>query len=131
PDIYDEPFADSSQIPTHVISKLTRKHVTVALSGDGGDELFGGYNRYRLAEGPLQRLMKLPLLARRAAAVILELVPDRAAEILASVAPNTLRSAQPADKLRKLVEVLCLDAHAIYLRLVRPCPNPSPFPHRP
>src|SRR5262245_24886832 len=129
PDIYDEPFADSSQIPSHVISKLTRKHVTVALSGDGGDELFGGYNRYRLAEGPLQRLMKLPLLARRTAAVILEMVPDRAAEIFASVAPNTLRSAQPADKLRKLVEVLCLDGDAIYLRLVSHCLNPSAFTH--
>jgi asparagine synthase (glutamine-hydrolysing) len=60
PDVYDEPFADSSQLPTLLLAKVTREHVKVALSGDGGDELFGGYDRYRWAER-LQKIDQLPL----------------------------------------------------------------------
>lgn len=66
PRVWDEPFSDSSQIPTYLLSRLTREHVTVALSGDGGDELFYGYDRYRLATHVWNRLRLLPPRLRRA-----------------------------------------------------------------
>jgi len=128
-EMYDEPFADSSQIPTHLISKLTRAHVTVALSGDGGDELFGGYNRYGLAEGPLAWLMRIPLPMRRSISALLNAVPSAGADLLARLVPQKFRPAQPADKLKKLAEVMLLDSDAVYLRLVSQCPNPAALTH--
>jgi asparagine synthase (glutamine-hydrolysing) len=124
-EMYDEPFADSSQIPTHLVSKLTRQHVTVALSGDGGDELFGGYNRYRLAEGLWQRLRQIPVPARRVAAQALDAMPMSLIDCLATLVPRRLRPAQPADKLRKFADILGLDEAGVYRRLVSQCDTPA------
>ena len=119
PDMYDEPFADSSQIPTHLVSAMTRRHVTVALSGDGGDELFGGYNRYQLSTGFLRSLSLLPRPLRRAIAATLTAVPaDRWSQVL-SAFPAGMQPRQVGDKLHKLATVLCADDDsALYRRLV-------------
>ena len=75
PIIYDEPFADSSQIPTHLVSHTARKHVTVALSGDAGDELFGGYNRYFWGPRIWAKLEWLPYPVRQALGKAISAVP--------------------------------------------------------
>lgn len=106
PAMYDEPFADSSQIPTHLISALARHKVTVSLSGDGGDEVFGGYNRYLFTKRAWTLLSRLPLPFRGAMGSLLEAFPlrqvDRACHNFAPFIPKRLRVANPGDKLHKL-----------------------------
>lgn len=105
PQLYCEPFADASQIPTFLVSQLARHEVTVSLSGDGGDELFGGYERYRWA----QRIAQVPLALRRASSAALHALPAEAwSALLAPVAPllpRELREGDRADRVRKLASV--------------------------
>ena len=76
PWLYDEPFADSSQIPTHLICRAARQHVTVALSGDGGDEIFGGYNRYIHGPGLWRNLSYLPPIIRGLVGRVAQTIPE-------------------------------------------------------
>ncbi len=112
PSIFCEPFGDSSQIPTFLVSQLTRREVIVALSGDGGDELFGGYNRYLTARATWKRMRHLPRFARRAMAGALRTISpaawDRLVERAAPLLPKKWRLATPGDKAHKLAEVLLL-----------------------
>ncbi len=119
PEMYDEPFADASQIPTHLVSAMTRQRVTVALSGDGGDELFAGYNRYRLTSRRWASLSLLPRPLRNGiAGAITGMSPDRWSRLL-SILPARVRPSQIGDKLHKLAAVLTLpDGIAAYRRLV-------------
>lgn len=120
--IYDEPFADSSQIPTYLLSKLTRRHVTVSLSGDGGDEVFGGYNRYLWGRQLARLIDCLPLSLRRLGCGALRAVPvaawDSVAGGLSPLLSRRLKVAHPGDKLHKLAGVAAAaDARAAYLGL--------------
>ena len=126
PEWYDEPFADVSQIPTYLISEVTRKHVTVALSGDGGDEVFAGYNRYFWAERIMRTLGMLPTPLRHATAAMLRGVSTAAWDRLFAVLPASVRPAQPGSRVHKLSAMLDhAEPDAIYRRLTSHWDNPE------
>jgi len=106
PTLYDEPFADSSQIPTFLVSQMARQHVTVCLSGDGGDELFAGYNRYAYMQQLWQKIGWCPAVIRNATA-----------KVLAATVPSE-RGGTLTRKARTLAGFLSLtDAPAMYARM--------------
>lgn len=124
--MYDEPFGDSSQIPTRLVSGLARRDVTVVLSGDGGDELFAGYNRHVWVPAIWSRAGRLPIGVRRALAGAGRSVPpvwwDRAATVL----PAGRRPRQLGLKVAKVASVIdAPDEHDVYLRLLSHWQDPD------
>lgn len=119
--IYDEPFADSSQIPTFLVAQLARRHVTVSLSGDAGDELFSGYTRYELGQSLWARINRLPAGSRKTLARALRAAPVGAWDGLLKVAAPLLNRQHQltGDRLHKLADALDAPSPAsLYRQLV-------------
>lgn len=117
--VYDEPFADASQIPTILVAQLARDSVTVALSGDGGDELFGGYERYSIASRFWKLSRRVPYVLRAALAGSIEVVPVRAWDLLAGWLPAELTQGRPGDRAHKVARRLrWRDFEALYSSLL-------------
>jgi asparagine synthase (glutamine-hydrolysing) len=129
PHLYDEPFADSSQIPTFLLSELTRQHVTVSLSGDAGDELFGGYSRYLTGVDLWQKIDRLPSSLRQLCAGMMRSLPpdkwnavvDRIGRIL-----PLLRSVKPGQRIEAIGNIIgSKNQLELYTQLVSLCKNPN------
>jgi asparagine synthase (glutamine-hydrolysing) len=128
-EVYDEPFADVSQLPTLLVSELARRQVTVALSGDGGDELFGGYNRHLWAERLWRGARRLPRPARGLLRRALVALPPRRWDALLGGLrrwlPRAARQRTPGAKLHRLAAVLDAPGpDALYRRLASHLSDP-------
>ena len=110
PDIYDEPFADASQIPTYLVSKLARQKVTVSLSGDGGDEFFAGYHRHFLGRKLWEKVDRVPRFTRHAASAAMRAVPISVWNTMLSpqrrFVPSALRRARAGERIHKLARAM-------------------------
>ncbi|MBM3273917.1 MAG: asparagine synthase (glutamine-hydrolyzing), partial [Candidatus Sericytochromatia bacterium] len=130
PFLYDEPFADSSQIPTFLVAQLARRHVTVCLSGDAGDEMFGGYVRHVWAKKLWNRIAWAPAGVRKTLASVLHAVPptrwDRLLGGVSGFLPANLRLAHGGDKIHKLARVLAEESpEALYRGLISHVDDPA------
>lgn len=129
PDIFDEPHANPSALPVHLVCATARQHVTVALSGDGGDEIYGGYNRYTYGERVLQRVLRIPRPARQLVAAgaggISTESWNRAYRAGAAALPSRYHHRLPGDKIQKVVRLMGSDSLAsMYQSLVSAWPEP-------
>ena len=129
--IYDEPFADSSQVPTVLLSQLTRRHVTVALSGDAGDELFGGYNRYLFAAFMEPRLRRWPQGLRHALAAAMRMAPASLVDAVAGFARRHGAASVPpglGEKVARLAQFIgARSGQSAYLGTVSQWMNDAPL----
>ena len=122
PDLYCEPFADSSQIPTFLVSQMAKQRVTVSLSGDAGDELFCGYNRYQLTERLWHRLTMVPTPLRSMVANAITAIPPGTWSKYLDFLPLT----SVGDKLHKGADLLtCQTSEELYLGMVSSWSDPS------
>ncbi len=130
PTLYDEPFSDSSQIPTFLVSQLARQHVTVSLSGDAGDELFAGYNRYQLTANTWGKLSRIPRPLRQWAAKLITSVSpaswNRITATLRHFVPSFGRWVNVGDKLHKGAGIMVgRDITELYHGMISHWHNPS------
>lgn len=128
PDLYDEPMADSSQLPTLLVSRLTRRHVTVALSGDGGDELFGGYTHHRQLGTIAALRARIPAPLRAPLGAMLARVPDPAPDALVRMLSDggTTIGARPANALTRLGDMLAAgDEQGVFRAAIAHSTRPS------
>jgi len=115
----DEPLADPSLVPTWLVSQLARRQVTVALSGDGGDEVFGGYTRHRVAASRMATLLSLPTAVKRPLAAGLRVVPPGIWDALAGLLPSSRRPGRAGEQVQKIARVLSArDVDDLHRRLV-------------
>jgi asparagine synthase (glutamine-hydrolysing) len=124
--MYDEPFADSSQIPTFLVSQIAKQQVTVTLSGDGGDELFCGYNRYAMADN-WYKIGKVPLVMRSLASLAINSLQPKTWDAVFQQFSNSKKMPENnGDKLNKLAKVLSSDSiKDAYYRLVSEIDQPE------